>query len=111
MYLQALHAYGSDYDQIQKEAWQQWRTNLFGSEIQADLKTPMHFEAIGKLVKPEDMCKGVRISSNLDDHITWLRDDINLGFDHIFVHNAASDQRGFIKTFGEEVLPQLKPKT
>jgi probable non-F420 flavinoid oxidoreductase len=108
MYLQALHGYGTDADQIQNEAWTYWRTNLFGSEVQADLKTPQHFEAVGKLVKPEDMSKSVRISANLDDHIAWLRDDISLGFERIFVHNAAKDQREFIKRFGQEVLPNLK---
>jgi len=108
MYLQALHAYGTDYNQIQKEAWQNWGTNVFGSEVQADLKTPQHFAAVGKFVKPEDMSICARISCNLDDHIAWLRDDINLGFDRVFVHNAAADQKEFIKQFGKEVLPNLK---
>jgi coenzyme F420-dependent glucose-6-phosphate dehydrogenase len=108
MYLQSLHAYGSDLEQIQKETWQQWRTNVFGSEIQADLKTPAHFEAIGGMVKPEDMQKAVRISARLDDHIKWLRDDIELGFDHIFLHPATKDAEGFIKAFGKDVLPPFQ---
>jgi coenzyme F420-dependent glucose-6-phosphate dehydrogenase len=108
MYLQALHGYGTDEILIQKEAWQYWRTNVFGSEIQADLKTPRHFEAVGNLVKPEDMCDCVRISSKIDDHIKWLQEDISLGFERIFVHNAAADQREFIKQFGKAVLPSLK---
>src|SRR5690606_19705251 len=37
MYLQALHAYGEDESRVQQEAWQYWRTNVFGSDIQADL--------------------------------------------------------------------------
>jgi coenzyme F420-dependent glucose-6-phosphate dehydrogenase len=108
MYLQALHAYAPDHDTALKEAWQEWRTNLFGSGIQADLKTPQHFEAVGKLVRPEDMSQCARISANMDDHIRWLKDDIELGFDHIFVHNAAADQEGFIRAFAKEALPVLK---
>lgn len=108
MYLQALHAYAPDYDTALKEAWTEWRTNLFGSEIQADLKMPAHFEAVGNLVRPEDMTRGVRVSANLDDHIRWLQEDIDLGFDHIFLHNAAADQQSFIQTFASEVLPALK---
>jgi len=107
MYLQALHGYGADHTQIQKETWENWRTNIFGSEIQADLKSPLHFEAVGKFTKPEDMSKTFRISTNLDDHIRWLREDIELGFERIFLHNAADDQREFIKVFGQEVLPQI----
>jgi probable non-F420 flavinoid oxidoreductase len=108
MYLQALHAYAVDDKTALQESWQEWRTNLFGSDIQADLKTPQHLEAVGKLVRPEDMRQGARVSANIDDHMRWLKDDIELGFDHIFVHNAASDQAGFIRDFAKEVLPILK---
>jgi coenzyme F420-dependent glucose-6-phosphate dehydrogenase len=108
MYLQALHGYANDYETALQEAWQEWRTNLFGSEIQADLKMPSHFNAIGKFVRPDDMAKGVRISASIDDHIQWLNEDIELGFDRIFVHNAAADQASFIRTFAKEVLPNLK---
>lgn len=108
MYLQSLHAYASSYDVAIKEAWQEWRTNVFGSLIQADLKMPAHFEALGSLVRPEDMTKAVRVSAQLEDHIDWLKQDIELGFDHIFLHNAAADQTDFILTFGQKVLPVLK---
>lgn len=108
MYLQAMHGYGRNKEQIEQEAWQNWRTNIFGSDIQADLKTPKHFEAVGNQVAPEAMQKAVRISTKLEDHARWLKEDIELGFDHIFVFNAAADQTEFIKTFGKEVLPQLK---
>ncbi len=106
--VQALHGYGADHAQIEREAWQQWRTNLFGSEIQADLKTHSHFEAVASLVRPEDMARGVRISTRLDDHIGWLRADLELGVDRIYVHNAADDQPGFIEAFGRHVLPALQ---
>jgi coenzyme F420-dependent glucose-6-phosphate dehydrogenase len=108
MYLQALHAYASDYETALQEAWREWRTNLFGSDIQADLKTPQHFEAVGRLVRPEDMTQGARISARIEDHIQWLKEDIELGFDHIFIHNAAANQADFIRIFAKNVLPSLK---
>jgi coenzyme F420-dependent glucose-6-phosphate dehydrogenase len=110
MYLQALHAYAPDYETALQEAWTEWRTNIFGSEIQANLKMPAHFDAIGNQVRPEDMTKAVRVSAKIEDHIRWLKEDIELGFDHIFVHNAAADQRTFIRVFAQEVLPTLKLK-
>jgi probable non-F420 flavinoid oxidoreductase len=110
MYLQALHAYAADKETALKEAWQEWRTNLFGSDIQSDLKMPSHFEAVAKLVRPEDMTDAYRVSADLDEHIRWLQDDIALGFDHIFLHNAAADQPEFIRVFAREVLPSLKHK-
>jgi probable non-F420 flavinoid oxidoreductase len=106
--VQALHGYGSDLAATQEQAWKQWRTNLFGSEIQADLKMHSHFEAVASLVRPEDMRKAVRISTKLDDHIKWLQDDLAQGVDRIYLHNAADDQRGFITDFGRHVLPALR---
>lgn len=110
MYLQALHAYDDDYNTALQGAWRAWRTNVFGSEVQADLKTPAHFEAVGNLIRPEDMTKVVRISIDLEDHIKWLEEDVSLGFDHIFVHNAAPNQEKFIHAFADKVLPVLKTK-
>lgn len=108
MYLQAVHGWHRDDKKAAEEVRVQWRTNLFGSEIQADLKMPSHFEAVGRFVRAEDMRNSYRISSNLEDHIRWLNDDIELGFTRIFVHNGANDQDDFLRTFAAEVLPRLE---
>jgi coenzyme F420-dependent glucose-6-phosphate dehydrogenase len=108
MYLQSLHAYAADYNTALHGAWDQWRSNVFGNEIQADLKMPAHYDAVSKRVRPEDMTKAVRISAKFDDHIAWLKEDIELGFDHIFVYNVAPDEAGFIRAFAKEVLPQVR---
>ncbi|MBX3064759.1 MAG: TIGR03885 family FMN-dependent LLM class oxidoreductase [Anaerolineae bacterium] len=107
IYLQALHGYADDLEAAKQESWQNWRTNSFGSEIQADLKMPQHFETVSRFVRPEDMTGTVRLSSSLNQHIEWLQQDIELGFERIFIHNAANNQRKFIEDFGAKVLPQL----
>ncbi len=50
----------------------------------------------------------VRISGDTQRHIEWLRQDIELGFDHIYLHNVNRDQKRFIEDFGQRVLPALK---
>jgi probable non-F420 flavinoid oxidoreductase len=107
MFLQALHGWHPNAEQAQKEAWQQWRTNLFDSDIQSDLKMPSHYESVSRLVRPADMSDVYRISSNVADHIRWLNEDIELGFERIFIHNAAENQEDFLRVFAAEVLPNL----
>lgn len=107
IYLQALHAYAADMEAARQGAWENWRNNLFGSRIQADLKTPQDFDTIGQKVKLEEIDDSLRVSADLDQHIAWLHEDLALGFDRIFVFAAGPDQAAFIHDFGKHVLPVL----
>jgi hypothetical protein len=40
--------------------------------------------------------------------VNWLAECAALGFDSIDLHQVGTDQRGFIDTFGEKVLPALR---
>ncbi|WP_437954162.1 hypothetical protein WME98_33500 [Sorangium sp. So ce296] len=53
------------------------------------------------------MAAQVRVSSDVAQHAAWLREDAELGFDTIYVHNVALDQQAFIDAFGARVLPAL----
>lgn len=105
MFLQAKHAYAPSDEEAHTGAFEQWRTNIFGSAVMATLRTPAEFDQAAAFVRPEDMSGPVRISSDLTRHTEWLQGDLELGFDHIYVHNVGRNQRQFIEAFGEEVLP------
>jgi hypothetical protein len=38
----------------------------------------------------------------------WLRQDFELGFSRLYLHNLNRRQAEFIDAFGENVLPQLR---
>jgi coenzyme F420-dependent glucose-6-phosphate dehydrogenase len=107
MYLQAKHAFAADEESARWGAYEQWKTNIFKSSVLADLKIPEQFEAIAKFVKPEDLDKHVRISADPQKHIEWLQQDIELGFERIYIHNVNREQQRFIDVFGSQVLPKL----
>ncbi|WP_157871819.1 hypothetical protein [Gloeothece verrucosa] len=73
----------------------------------SDLKTPAQFDDLGKFVHPEDLKEMVRISASYEEHIQWLKQDIELGFDEFILHNVNREQERFIEVFGQEVLPSL----
>jgi coenzyme F420-dependent glucose-6-phosphate dehydrogenase len=108
MYLQALHGYAKDEHEARQAAWENWRTNVFGSQMQADLKMPVHFDAAARFVDPDDMDVCVRISANIEQHIEWLHTDFELGFERIYVHNAGQAQQEFLETFGEYIVPAFQ---
>ncbi len=68
---------------------------------------PADFDAVSSHVRPEDMDQMMRISANLDDYVTWLQRDIDMGFERIYVFTAMRDQAPFIEAFGKHVLPHL----
>lgn len=71
------------------------------------LKTPQQFDAAGEFVKPEELSAHVRISADPQQHIEWLQQDIELGFDELILHNVNREQQQFIEVFSEKVLPEL----
>lgn len=108
IYLQAQHSYAVSEQAARAGAHEQWRTNIFASSVLSDLRMPYQFDQAAALVRPEQLDPGIRVSADLERHAAWLQEDIELGFDHIFVHNVNREQQAFIEAFGARVLPSLQ---
>jgi probable non-F420 flavinoid oxidoreductase len=90
-------------------AHDQWRSNIFSPPVCWDIETVEAFDVIGEKVTPEHVRQSVRVSSDLGQHLEWLRQDIDQGWDELYLHFVGKQQSGFIDAFGEHVLPQLSP--
>ncbi|MCT7949786.1 TIGR03885 family FMN-dependent LLM class oxidoreductase [Ancylothrix sp. C2] len=108
MILKVQLSYDRTDEQARQGAYDQWRNNIFKSVVLGELKTVEQFDAIGQFVQPEELEPSVRISSNPNQHIEWLQQYIELGFDEIILHNVNREQEQFIEVFGEKVLPALR---
>jgi len=107
MYLKVQLSYASTEEDARQWAYEQWRTNVFHSDVLSELWTPEQFEAVAKYVRPEDLDPFVRISNNPHQHLEWLQKDLEFGFSRLILHNVNLKQQEFIEVFGEKVLPQL----
>ncbi|HLP90960.1 MAG TPA: TIGR03885 family FMN-dependent LLM class oxidoreductase [Nostocaceae cyanobacterium] len=108
MFLKVQLSYSTDANTALQGAYEQWRTNIFSSPVLTELRHPQQFDAIAKFVRPEDMYQYVRISTDLEQHIEWLNQDIQLGFEQIYLHNVNREQQQFITDFGQRVIPALQ---
>lgn len=106
--LQVKLSWAPDEAAARDGALEQWRTNIFDGSVAADLRTPAQFEAAAKFVRAEDVAGSVRISSDLQRHAAWLREDLESGADQLLLHNVNRGQEAFIDAFGASVLPQLR---
>ncbi len=108
MYLQAHLAYARTDEEARDAAFAQWRQNALGSSVMTDLRHPEQMVAAAKNVRREDMDSVVRISSDPERHIEWLRRDIERGFEALYLHEVGPEQERFIEVFGRDVLPALR---
>ena len=74
----------------------------------ADIRNPEDFEAMAKLVRPENFKNRVLITPDLDEHVAHLQHFIDLGFGEIYIHNVGRNQAEFIRAYGQSVVPKLK---
>lgn len=99
------------YDKTMEDALQgaheQWKTNVFGSAMLAELRTPKQFEQAARHVRPEELHGHVNISHEPERHIEWLQKYVEMGFSEIDLHNVNTKQEQFMDVFAESVIPQL----
>ena len=89
-------------------AFEQWRYNVLGGEVNWELRSPADFETATRFVRMEDMRESVLISADLGRHASWLQEYIELGFEELMLHQVGLNQREFIDVFSGKVLPQLR---
>jgi probable non-F420 flavinoid oxidoreductase len=94
--------------QAMEGAFQQWKYNVLGGEVNWELRSPSDFEAAARFVRVEDLRESVLISADPARHAAWLQEFIELGFEELLLHQVGVNQREFIDAFGRDVLPQLR---
>lgn len=72
-----------------------------------DIRSPLEFEQMAKLVRAEDFRGRMVISSDTDEHRASIQKFVDVGFDRIYLHNVGRNQRAWVEVFGREVLPKL----
>jgi coenzyme F420-dependent glucose-6-phosphate dehydrogenase len=105
--LQVALAWAPTEAEALHEALHQWGPNALGGEASWDLRRPADFDLATRFVREEDMRQIVMLSADLEQHLAWLQEFAELGFAEILLHEIGRDQRRFIETFGERVLPRL----
>jgi coenzyme F420-dependent glucose-6-phosphate dehydrogenase len=72
-----------------------------------DIRSPLDFEQMAKLVRPEDFEGRMLISSDLEAHRREIQKFVDMGFDRIYLHNVGRNQKEWAEAFGREVLPAI----
>lgn len=108
IYLQAQLSFARTEDEAVQGAWEQWRTVKLPPPVLSQLRLPSDFDAAGNEVSREEVKDKLRVSADIEQHIAWLQEDVEMGFAEINIHCVHREQQErFIDVFGEKVLPRL----
>jgi probable non-F420 flavinoid oxidoreductase len=107
VYVQVHLSWAEDEDRALELAFDQWRSNVFPTELNWNLELPRQFDAAAEQVRPEDLRGPVLVASDLGWHVERLGELAALGVDGLYLHHVGKEQAAFIDAFAAEVLPPL----
>jgi coenzyme F420-dependent glucose-6-phosphate dehydrogenase len=107
MFVQVQLSFAETDGAARDAAFDQWRMNILPSPILADLRMPEQFDAAAEFVRPDDLEGHILISSDPMQHADWLQQIVEMGFEHLYLHNIHPDQETFADVFGRRVIPEL----
>jgi len=108
MFLQVALNWAPSEDAALAGAHEQWRYLALGGDVNWDLRSPEQFDTATRFVRPEDIRQSVLVSSDPGQHAAWLSEFVEIGFEHLYLHQIDRNQEIFMDAFASKVLPQLR---
>lgn len=87
-----------------------WAATYIPALYDQKIYTPAMAAQNGEAVGSDTIKKASCISANPDNHVKFIQQYIDLGFDHLIFHSADPNQRGFLEAYAKNVLPRLRSK-
>ncbi|HYO96133.1 MAG TPA: TIGR03885 family FMN-dependent LLM class oxidoreductase [Polyangiaceae bacterium] len=106
IYLQAHVSFAPTLAAARATAHAEWRSNALTGSLLWDVRLPKDLDGAAQYVRQEDLDSSVRIAANLEEHVAWLLNDSDLGFDRVYLHQVGRNQSEFLQVFGRDVLPR-----
>jgi G6PDH family F420-dependent oxidoreductase len=106
-YGQLTVCWAADEAAARATAHKWWPTAALKGELNQELPLPAHFEQAARMVSEDDVANQVVCGPDVDRHVEAIREFVDAGFEHVYVHQVGPDQEGFFKFYEREVMPRL----
>jgi coenzyme F420-dependent glucose-6-phosphate dehydrogenase len=107
-YGQLTVCWAEDEATARRIAHEYWPTAAVRGELTQELATPAHFEQAAKMVREEDVAQAIVCGPDAERHIAGVKEFVNAGYDHVYIHQIGPDQEGFFRFYERDVLPKLR---
>lgn len=102
--LQLQVSWAPTVDEARMAAWHEWRNAAVKSDLLAELRTPVEFDAEARDVTPEEMDELIPLITRGYELLDLIDEGASCGFDEIYIHNVSRNQRGFLNFMTEQVI-------
>ncbi len=106
-YIEFSACYAADEGEARRTAHAQWPVPAFPGELSRDLPTHTHFEELAGMMSEEQVAEKVVTGPDPQKYIDKIQRFMDIGYDHICIHQIGSDQQGFMQFAEEQILPEF----
>jgi coenzyme F420-dependent glucose-6-phosphate dehydrogenase len=107
LYGQATVCWAESEEEAVRTAHRIWPNGAIKGALSQELPLPQHFEQAAQLVREDDIAEAMPCGPDPERHLQQLREYIDAGYTHVYIHQIGPDQEGFFRFYGEEILPKL----
>ncbi len=100
--------WADDEDEAVETALEWWPNAALPGQLGQELPTPAHFEQACQLVDEDDIAEQVVCGPDPERHVDGIREFVDAGFDHVYVHQVGPDQGSFMDAYRRDVLPAFE---
>jgi coenzyme F420-dependent glucose-6-phosphate dehydrogenase len=94
-------------EEAKRTALEWWPNGAISGSHFLELPLPSHFEEATELVTEEAVAENIVCGPDPERHLAAIREYVDAGYDHVYVHQVGPDQSGFFDFYERAVLPQL----
>ena len=99
--------WAEDEQEARRTAYEWWPNTSTPGELSVELPLPRHFEQAAEMLSEDDVAENVICGPDPERHLDRIREYVDAGFDHVYVHQVGPDQEGFFRFYQREVLPKI----
>jgi coenzyme F420-dependent glucose-6-phosphate dehydrogenase len=107
-YGQLTVCWAQDEATARRLAVEYWPTAAVRGELTQELPTPAHFEQAAQMVDEADVAQAIICGPDPERHIAGVKEFVEAGYDHVYIHQIGPDQEGFFRFYEREILPKLR---
>jgi len=94
-------------DEAVDRAHRVWPNTGVPGQLSQDLPTPKHFEQASSVVTKEMIADSLACGPDVGAIVSEIRDAVNAGVNHVYLHQIGEDQEGFCKVWSTEIAPEV----
>ncbi|MDO7882587.1 glucose-6-phosphate dehydrogenase (coenzyme-F420) [Antiquaquibacter soli] len=85
-----------------------WAPLALSPEEKMGVEDPVEMQRLADALPIERAASRFIVSTDPDEHVSRIREYLDLGFRHLVFHGPGHDQERFLKLYGDEILPRLR---